>query len=178
MKVRRPLPGERTVIRDAVLGRPEPLEALLDDRRVLPVIIRVHLHVRGRYVHLVAVLVDAVVVRLLPVVRTLPARVTLGTVVGGRVAHEAVLERLVALLVPLEVPDHLLFLDEDSTAAVEAVEVLATAEVLAVGTAALLAAGVAAHVARVVDDRLGQSGFGTTRGRGSGRAQEGLRRDW
>ena len=46
------------------------------------------------------------------------------TVVHGRVAHEAVLQRLVALLVPLEVADHLLLLHEDARVAVQTVEVL------------------------------------------------------
>lgn len=46
------------------------------------------------------------------------------TVVAGRVPHETVLQALVSLLVPLEVPDHLLFLHEHSRVAVETVEVL------------------------------------------------------
>lgn len=57
----------------ATLGGPKPLEALLYDGRVLAMVIRVHLHVRCRYVHLVAILVDAMIVGLLSIVRTGPA---------------------------------------------------------------------------------------------------------
>lgn len=118
MKVRSPLTGERTMLGRATLGRPKSLKALLYDSRVLAVIIRVHLHVRRRYVHLVAILVNAMIVGLLSVVRAGPAGMPLRTVVGRRVSHEAVLQGLVPLLVPLEVPDHLLLLHEYSTAAV------------------------------------------------------------
>jgi hypothetical protein len=64
---------------------------------------------------------DAVVVGLLAVVGA--SAVAVVAVVAGRVAHESVLERLVALLVPLEVADHLLLLDKDPRVAVQAVEV-------------------------------------------------------
>jgi len=64
----------------------------------------------------------AVVVSLLAVVGASAEAVA--AVVHRRVAHESVLERLVALLVPLEVPDHLLFLDEHARVAVQTVEVL------------------------------------------------------
>ena len=46
------------------------------------------------------------------------------TIVRWGVAHEAVLQGFVALLVPLEVADHLLFLREDLVRALQAVEVL------------------------------------------------------
>lgn len=157
MKVRRPLSGEWTVIGGAALGSPESLESLLNYRRVLAMIVGVHLHVGRRYVHLVAVLVDAMIVGLLAIVGTLSAGVPLGAVVGGRVAHEAMLQGLVALLVPLEVAYHLLLLDEDAPAALEAVEVLPTTEILAVRAAALLATAETADVARVVDHRLRQA---------------------
>lgn len=173
MKVRRPLAGEWTVLGGAALGSPESLESLLNDRGVLAMVVRVHLHVGRGYVHLVAVLVDAVVVGLLAIVGTLAAGMPLGAVVGGRVAHEAVLEGLVALLVPLEVANHLLLLDEHAAAALEAVEVLPAAEVLAVRAAALLAAAEAADVARVVDHRLRQARAALRRR--SARAQQRLR---
>lgn len=173
MKVRRPLSGERAVLGGAALGSPESLESLLNDRGVLAVVVGVHLHVRRGYVDLVAVLVDAVVVGLLAVVGALPAGMPLGAVVGGRVAHEAVLQGLVALLVPLEVSDHLLLLHEDAAAALEAVEVLPAAQVLAVRAAALLAAAEAPDVARVVDHRLRQA-RAALRGR-SARAQQRVR---
>lgn len=64
---------------------------------------------------------DAVVVGLLAVVGA--SAVAVVAVVAGRVAHESVLERLVALLVPLEVADHLLLLDKHPRVAVQAVEV-------------------------------------------------------
>ncbi len=63
---------------------------------------------------------DAMIVGLLAIV--LAAAVAIVTVVHGRVAHESVLQRLVALLVPLEVPDHLLLLDKDARVAVQTVE--------------------------------------------------------
>lgn len=62
------------------------------------------------------------VVRLLAVVTTVVVAVT--AVVTGRVSHEAVLKWLITLLVPLEVSDHLLLLDEHSGVAVQAMEVL------------------------------------------------------
>ena len=65
---------------------------------------------------------EAVVVGLFAVVGA--AAEAVATVVHGRVAHEAVLQRLVALLVPLEVADHLLLLHEDARVAVQTVEVL------------------------------------------------------
>lgn len=108
----------------ATFGGPKPLEALLYDGRVLAMIIRVHLHVRCRYVHLVAILVDAMIVGLLSIVRTGPAGMPLRTIVRRRVSHETVLQGLVPLLVPLEVPDHLLLLHEHPTAAVQTMKML------------------------------------------------------
>lgn len=46
------------------------------------------------------------------------------------------LQRLVSLFVPLEVSDHLLFLDEDSRVAVETMEMLSIIQVFAVGATA------------------------------------------
>lgn len=122
VEVSGPLPEEGAVGGAALLGGPEPLEALLDDGRVLPVVVGVHLDVRGADVHLVAGPLDAVVVGLLPVVPA--AGVAIRAVVARRVPHEAVLQRLVPLLVPLEVTDHLLLLHEYPGVAVQAVEVL------------------------------------------------------
>lgn len=124
MKVRGPLANERTMLGRAILGSPKPLEALLYDGRVLAMVIRVHLHVRCRYVHLVAILVDAMIVGLLSIVRTDPAGMPLRAIVRRRVSHEAVLQGLVPLLVPLEVPDHLLLLHEHPAAAVQTMKVL------------------------------------------------------
>lgn len=91
MKVRRPLRGERTVVAGAaVLGRPEPLEALLYDRRVLAMIVRVHLHIAGADVHLVAIGLHAMVVRLPAIVHASGAKLQ-RTVVGRREAQKAVL---------------------------------------------------------------------------------------
>ena len=53
----------------------------------------------------------AVVVRLLAVVGAVSGEAFVAVVEGGE-AEEAVLQRVVALLVPLEVPDHLLLLHE------------------------------------------------------------------
>ena len=58
---------------------------------------------------------------LFPVVSAVSEVIT--TVITWRVPHESMLERLIPLFVPLEVSDHLLFLDEDSGVTVEAVEV-------------------------------------------------------
>lgn len=154
MEVRGSLGDEGTIVGSAGLGSPEPLKALLDYGGVLAMVVRVHLDIRGGDVNLVAVVVYAVVMRLLSVVRALPGGVPLGAVVGGRVTHESVLQRLVALFVPLEVSYHLLLLDEHAPAAVETVEVLAAAQILAVRATALLAAAVAAHVSGVVYQRL------------------------
>lgn len=122
----------------ATLGGPKSLEALLYDGRVLAMVIRVHLHVRCRYVHLVAILVDAMIVGLLSIVRTGTARVLFRAVVGRRVPHEAVLQGLVPLLMPLKVPDHFLLLHEHSPAAVQTMKVLPATQFLAVRTAAFL----------------------------------------
>lgn len=65
----------------ATFGSSKSLEALLYDCRVLAMVICVHLHVRCRYVHLVAILVDAMIVGLLSIVRTGPARVLFRTIV-------------------------------------------------------------------------------------------------
>lgn len=116
VEMRRPLAEEGAVTCAALLRRPVPLETLLDDGGVLSVVVRVHLHVRRGYVDLVASLFDAVVVRLLLVVRAIGEPVA--AVVQGAVTHEAVLEGLVALLVPLEVPDHLLLFYEHARVAV------------------------------------------------------------
>ena len=52
------LAGEGAVGRGAVLGGPVALEALLDDGRILAVVVGVHLHVRRADVHLVASLLS------------------------------------------------------------------------------------------------------------------------
>ena len=54
VEVRRPLLVEGARRPAAVLGGAEPLEALLEDRGVLPVVVGVHLHVRRADVHLTA----------------------------------------------------------------------------------------------------------------------------
>ena len=75
------------------------------------------------------------VVRLFAVVSA--RRKPSGAVVTRRVPHEPVLQRLVALLVPLEVANHLFLLDEDARVAVEAVEVLAVAQLATLTGAAV-----------------------------------------
>lgn len=49
--------------------------------------------------------------------------VSIIAIVTRRVAHKAMLQRLVAFLVPLEVPYHILFLDENTLVAIMAVKV-------------------------------------------------------
>lgn len=119
--MRRPLSEERAVRSSTLLGSPVPLKPLLNDSRILPVIVCVHLHVGSRYVDLITPFLDAVIMRLFLVMRAV--RVPVRAVVQRTVPHESVLERLIPFLVPLEVPDHLLLLDEDAGVAVQAVEV-------------------------------------------------------
>ena len=52
------LSGKGAVRSGAVFGGPVPLEAFLDDGRVLAVVVGVHLHVRGAYVHLITTLLS------------------------------------------------------------------------------------------------------------------------
>lgn len=162
MKVRGPLSNELTIVSRATLGGPKSLKALLYDGRVLAMVIRVHLHVRCRYVHLVAILVDAMIVGLLSIVRTDPAGVLFRTIVHWRVPHETVLQGLVPLLVPLEVPDHFLLLHEHSPATVQTMKVLPAAQFFAVRTAAFLTGRISPHVSGIIDDRLGHRRLGTT----------------
>ena len=58
--------------------------------------------------------------RLFAIVRTFPVAVV--AIIAGRVAHESVLERLVAFLVPLEMANHLLFFDKNARMAVQTVK--------------------------------------------------------
>lgn len=53
----------------------------------------------------------------------LAVMVSIPTIVSRGIPHEAMLEALVPFLVPLEVTDHLLLLDEDLAVAFETVEV-------------------------------------------------------
>lgn len=162
MKVRSPLPNELTIVSRATLGGSKSLKALLYDRRVLAMVIRVHLHVRCRYVYLVAILVDAMIVGLLSIVRTAPARVLFRTIVHGRVPHEAMLQGLVPLLMPLEVPDHFLLLHKHSPATVQTMKVFPAAQFFAVRTAAFLTGCKSPHISGIIDDRLGHRRLGTT----------------
>jgi len=146
----------------ATLGGPKSLKALLYDGRVLAMVIRVHLHVRCRYVHLVAILVDAMIVSLLSIVRTGPTGVLFRTIVGRRVPHKAMLQGLVSLLMPLEVPDHFLLFHEHSPATIQTMKVLPATQFLAVRTAAFLTGRISPHVSGIIDDRLRHRRFGTT----------------
>lgn len=154
VKVRGPLSNELTMIGRATLSGPKSLEALLYDGRVFTMVIRVHLHVRCRYIYLVAILVDAMIVRLLSIVRTSPTRVLFGTIVHWRVPHETVLQGLVPLLVPFEVPDHLLLLHKHSPATVQTMKMLPAAQFFAVRTAAFLTGCISSHISGIIDDRL------------------------
>lgn len=147
-----PLPKKCAVGGPALLGRPESLEALLDDSRVFSVVVSVHLDIGRRYVHLITTFLDAVVMRLLLIVRAI--RVPIRAIVQRAVPHETVLEALIAFLVPLEVPDHLLLLQKHPRVTVQAVEVLPVVEILAVGAPALDARRKLLDVLRVVHLRL------------------------
>lgn len=162
VEMRGPLPKERTVRSPAFLRGPEPLKTFLNNRRIFSMVVRVHLHVRRGYVHFIAPFLDAMVMRLLLVVRAVG--VPVGTIVQRAVPHEAVLQALVPLLVPLEVPDHLLLLEEHPRVAVETVEVLSVVEVLAVGTSALDRGGEFLDVLGVIHLRLGFVHGGTLMG--------------
>lgn len=118
VKVRGALTLEGAIGRDAVFGCSESLKAFLNDGRVLAMVIGMHLHIRRGYVNLVTILMNAVIMCLFAIVRTIAMRGSVRAIVGRRVPQEAVLQGLVPLLVPLEVPDHLLFLDKHSTAAI------------------------------------------------------------
>jgi len=163
VKVRGPLSNERTMVSRATLGGPKSLKALLYDGRVLAMVIRVHLHVRCRYVHLVAILVDAMIVSLLSiVVRTGPTGVLFRTIVGRRVPHKPMLQGFVPLLMPLEVPDHFLLFHKHSPATVQTMKVLSATQFLAVRTAAFLTGRISPHVSGIIDNRLRHRRFGTT----------------
>lgn len=65
---------------------------------------------------------NTMIVRLFAVVGA--ARVPVRAIIHRGIAHEAVLKRFVAFLVPFEVSDHLLLLDKDAAVAIQTVEVL------------------------------------------------------
>ena len=97
------------LITSAILRASEPEEALPLDGVVLPVVVEVHLDIRGADVDLVAaVALDAVVVGLLLVVGAVNELVT--AVIHRGHSPEAILEGLVHLLVPLAVSDHFFLL--------------------------------------------------------------------
>lgn len=159
VEMRGALPEEAAIRGAALLRRPEPLETLLNNRRILSVVIGVHLYIGRGYVHLITALFDTVIVRLFFVVRAIG--VAIRTIVQRTVPHETVLEALVALLVPLEVPDHLLLLEEHARITVQTVEVLPVVEILAVRAAALDARRELLNVFGVVHLRLRfESGVG------------------
>lgn len=147
MEVRRPLAGKRAIVRGAAfLGGAKPLEPLLNDGRVLAMVVAVHLHVRRANVHLVAVRLQTVVVRLFALVRT--RGVLWRTVVARREPQEAVVQALVALLVPLQVANDLLLFGQDFAQTHDVVAVIVVALVLrrTALVAALQVAGEAAQV--------------------------------
>lgn len=67
MKVRRALAIEDAMLHHALLGGSVPLKALLVDRRIFAMVVRVHLNVARADVSLVAFVLNAVIVRLLAV---------------------------------------------------------------------------------------------------------------
>ena len=97
------------LIAAAVLCASEPEEAFPLDGIVLPVVVKVHLDVRGADVDLVAaVALNAVVVGLLLVVGAVNELVT--AVIHRGHSPKAVLKGLVHLLMPLAVPNHFFLL--------------------------------------------------------------------
>lgn len=101
-----------------------------------------HLHVAGADVDLITVLVHAVVVRVLVVVLALP--VLDAAVVRRREPVEAILERFLPLLVPLEMANDFVLLVQDLPPAerVVAVEVLVQIFILALFLVAVVPGGV------------------------------------
>ena len=151
VKVRCLLVPVHAVLRVAVLRPPEPEESLPLDCIVLPVVVEMHLDVRGADVDFVtAVTLDTVVVGLLLVVAAVNELVT--AVVHRGDPSEPVLQGLVHLLVPLAVPDHLLLLGEVLPLAHGdgAVEMFPVVEVFTPGEAALQAGAEPLEVAGVV----------------------------
>lgn len=90
-------------------------------------IVAVHLYITGGNVHFITVFLNAVIVRLLFIVRTVGELVA--TIVQRAVSHETMLQRFIALLVPLEVSDHFLLLDEHAGVAVETMEMFSATNI-------------------------------------------------
>lgn len=64
------LPVKDAVLHHALFSRSVPLKALLIDRRVLSMVVRMHLHITGANVGLITFVLYAVIMRLLSVVLT------------------------------------------------------------------------------------------------------------
>ena len=151
MEVRGLLVPVHAVLSVAVLRTTEPQESLPLDGVVLPVVVEMHLDVRGADVDFVtAVALDTVVVGLLLVVGAVNELVT--AVVHRGHPSEPVLQGLVHLLVPLAVADHLLLLGEVLALAHgdRAVEMFPVVHVLAPREPALQAGAEPLEVAGVV----------------------------
>lgn len=128
---------EGTALDAAVLVCSKPAEAFVDNLRVFAMEVGVHLHIAGAHVYLGTVLVDAMVMRLLPVVDAAFA-ISRSTVIAGRETRKAELKALLTLLMPLQMTNDIVFLAENLALAglIVAVEVftqrlLATQSILA-----------------------------------------------
>lgn len=110
MKMCGTLAEKSTVTCTALLRGAVPLETLLYDRRILSMVVRVHLHVRRGYIDLIAALLDAVIVRLFFVVRAI--RVAIAAIIQRTVTHKAMLEGFIAFFMPLKMTDHLFLFNE------------------------------------------------------------------
>lgn len=154
MEVRGPLANEGTVIGSTALGSAKSLETFLYDSRVLAMVVGVHLHVRCRYVNLIAIFMDTVVVCLFSIVGASTTRMPLRAIIRRRIPHEPVLQRFVPLFVPLEMPDHFLLFHKDPTTAVQTVKMLSATELLTIRATAFLTRRVPPHVSGVIDYRL------------------------
>lgn len=151
MEVRGPLANEGTVIGSTALGSSISLETFLYDRRVLAMVVGVHLHVRRRYVNLIAIFVDTVVVRLFSIVGAGTTRMPLRAIIRRGVPHETVLQRFVPLFVPLEMPDHFFLFHKHPTTAVQTVKMLSAPELFTIRATAFLPRRVPPHVSGVID---------------------------
>lgn len=142
---------EGAILDPTVLVRPEPPESLVHDLGILSMEVGMHLDITGAHIHLGAVLIDAMVVGLLPVVGT-SLSVGRSTVVRGGESGEAQLKALLALLMPLQVPNNVVFLAQDLALArlLVAVEVLSQILLSAKGVLALQIGGHFAQVLQVI----------------------------
>lgn len=80
----------------------EPHSPFLHDRRVLAMVVRMHLHITGADVDFIAFRLQTMIVRLFAIVLAFNVKLN-GTIVTGRETEETVRQAFVAFLVPFQV---------------------------------------------------------------------------